>query len=332
MMSTFQTEDYHGYNVKFSPFAESRFACATSQNYGLRGKGAVYVLDLFPGDNIIKAHSILRWPQDGVFDVCWSEINDQILWSVSGDGHIQIWNVADANNYLLAPVQVIKAHNKEIYNIEWNQVRGENSSVLTASWDTTVKQWDGFTGQCIQTFTGADSIVYSISWNPRVASTFASVSADGFMRIYNTREVPDKPCFAFRVNDGESLSCDWCKYHENVIAAAGTDGLIGVWDTRLLNKGPVTVLSGHHRAVKKVKFSPHYDSMLASVSYDFTTKIWDFKLGLNPSSNPLLMTFQNHREFVYGLDFNMHLKDQIADCGWDRIIKVFSITPFAYVS
>ncbi|RWS17169.1 peroxisomal targeting signal 2 receptor-like isoform X2 [Dinothrombium tinctorium] len=332
MMSVFETEDYHGYNVKFSPFAPCRVACAASQNYGLKGIGSVYVIDFFTDENVVQLYTALRWPDDGLFDLTWSEVCDHILWSASGDGFIQIWNILQTSqdfSTISNPIQVIKAHSKEIYAIEWSLIRCENPSVLTASWDHLIKQWDGVTAQCMRTFTGSESIVYDAAWSPQIPSTFASASGDGFLRIYDAKESPEIPFLAFRVNEGEALSCDWCKYNEFIIATGGTDGLIRVWDTRYVANGPVSVLQGHHRAVKKVKFSPHSDSIVASVSYDFTTKIWDFKLGLNPVSNPLLMTFQNHREFVYGLDFNLHVKDQLADCGWDKLVKIFTITPFA---
>lgn len=35
-----------------------------------------------------------------------------------------------------------------------------------------------------------------------------------------------------RANDGEVLTCDWCKYNQNIITTAGTDGGIFGWDLR----------------------------------------------------------------------------------------------------
>lgn len=48
-------------------------------------------------------------------------------------------------------------------------------------------------------------------------------------------------------------------------------------------------------------------------------RIWDFKVGSDP-----LETIKHHSEFVYGLDFNLHVAGQIADCGWDSLVHVFS--------
>ena len=37
MAITFKTKDRHGYSVKFSPYIPTRFACSTSQYYGIAG-------------------------------------------------------------------------------------------------------------------------------------------------------------------------------------------------------------------------------------------------------------------------------------------------------
>jgi len=51
----------------------------------------------------------------------------------------------------------------------------------------------------------------------------------------------------------------------------------------------------------------------------FLCRIWDFKVSPDP-----VETVKHHSEFVYGLDFNNHVAGQIADCGWDSLVHVFS--------
>lgn len=48
-------------------------------------------------------------------------------------------------------------------------------------------------------------------------------------------------------------------------------------------------------------------------------RIWDFKRGCDP-----IETVKHHSEFTYGLDWNVLRKNQIADCGWDSLVRVFS--------
>lgn len=117
-------------------------------------------------------------------------------------------------------------------------------------------------------------------------------------------------------------------------------------------------IQGCEYAVRRVKFSPYHASILASASYDFTTRyfellvvvvytmctdyyyqaslcasflkfltwccyyfnrIWDFK-----ASSEAMETVKHHSEFVYGLDFNNHVPGEIADCGWDSLVHIFS--------
>lgn len=125
--------------------------------------------------------------------------------------------------------------------------------------------------------------------------------------------------FCFQV-----LSCDWCKYDENILATGGSDGLIRGWDMRHLTV-PIFELRGCEYAVRRIQFSPFALSSLASVAYDFTTRIWDFK-----QSVEAIETIKHHSEFTYGLDWNQLRTNQLADCGWDSLVHVF--TPRSLVS
>lgn len=52
-MPVFSTE-FSGYAVEFSPFEETRLACATSQHFGIVGNGRQYVLDVDPDEKAIE--------------------------------------------------------------------------------------------------------------------------------------------------------------------------------------------------------------------------------------------------------------------------------------
>jgi len=45
-MLEFKTQGFNGYAVKYSPFFDSRIACAASANYGLVGNGRLFVLGM----------------------------------------------------------------------------------------------------------------------------------------------------------------------------------------------------------------------------------------------------------------------------------------------
>lgn len=69
----------------------------------------------------------------------------------------------------------------------------------------------------------------------------------------------------------------------------------------------------------QVKFSPFFGQLFASVSYDFTTQIY------NLAANRVELCLMNHSEFVYGLDWSVHKKWELMDCGWDENVTVLTL-------
>lgn len=52
---------------------------------------------------------------DGLFDVTWSENNEHVLVTCSGDGSLQLWDTATATG----PLQVYKEHTQEVGRRFW---------------------------------------------------------------------------------------------------------------------------------------------------------------------------------------------------------------------
>ncbi|XP_046664428.1 peroxisomal targeting signal 2 receptor [Homalodisca vitripennis] len=309
-MPTYLTPNRHGYSVRFSPFQPEKIVCATSQYFGLAGGGTLFVLEVTPDGSLVEL-STSQWP-DGLFDVVWSETDANIVVTASGDGVLQLWNILCPQ----LPPQTLREHKKEVYSVDWSQTRQEQF-ILSASWDCSVKLWDPNRSVSLATFLGHSQLVYNAMWSPHVPSCFSSVSGDGTLRIWNSL-VPQRASMTLKAHDAEVLTCSWCKYDQNILATGGSDGLIRGWDLRNFI-APIFEQKGCEYAVRRIQFSPHHLSVLASVSYDFTTRIWDFK-----ASSEAIETIKHHSEFVYGLDFNQHVQGQIADCGWDSLIHVFT--------
>lgn len=56
-------------------------------------------------------------------------------------------------------------------------------------------------------------------------------------------------------------------------------------------------------------------------------RIWDYRI-----SCEAIEVIQHHSEFVYGLDFNIHSEGEMADCGWDSLVHVFTPKTFNSVT
>ncbi|XP_014389409.1 PREDICTED: peroxisomal biogenesis factor 7, partial [Myotis brandtii] len=271
------------------------------------GCGTLLILD--QDESGLRIFRSFDW-NDGLFDVTWSENNEHVLVTCSGDGSLQLWDTAKPTG----PLQVYKEHTQEVYSVDWSQTRGEHL-VVSGSWDQTVKLWDPNVGKSLCTFRGHESVIYSTIWSPHIPGCFASASGDQTLRIWDVKAAGVR--IVVPAHQAEVLSCDWCKYNENLLVTGAVDCSLRGWDLRNVRQ-PVFELLGHTYAIRRVKFSPFHSSVLASCSYDFTVRFWNFS-----KPDPLLEIVDHHTEFTCGLDLSLQSPTQVADCAWDETIKIY---------
>ncbi|XP_072178649.1 peroxisomal targeting signal 2 receptor-like [Diadema setosum] len=305
----FKSPGRHGYAVEFSPYLPQRLAVATSQHYGIAGTGTLFLIDIMPAGAVLLG--TFDW-NEGLFDLTWAENNENLIVTGSGDGSIQVWNLNQQNG----PLKSCKEHSKEVYCVNWSQTRDQHL-VVSASWDRTVKIWDPNRDHSLRTFVGHRHNVYTAVWSPIVPGCFATSSGDGSLCVWDINR-PQKPRFLIPVSKADVISCDWCKYDQNIIVAGSVDSKIRGWDLRNPSK-VLFQLGGHTHAIRRLKCSPHHKCVLASSSYDFTVRTWNFAQQPAP-----LETIEHHTEFVCGLDFNIHVPGQLADCAWDERTVVYT--------
>jgi len=255
--------------------------------------------------------------RDGCFDIAWSEKSDQLIAAATGDGSVKIFSLTNPGE---RPISVLTGHTAETYSVDWNIYMKE--SVLTASWDRTVRVWDISTaavgGRILCQHNG---IAYEAKWNPRVGKIFASVGGDGVVQI--TDVVAGRGVGRIQAHANEILAVDWNKYREFQLATGSVDKQIKIWDMRRPDQA-VHVLEGYHDlAVRRLKFSPHSESILASCSYDMTVKVWSIDDGSRLVQN--IATYDHHEEFVIGIDFSNFYRDYLASTGWDRKVALWTI-------
>ncbi|XP_054577782.1 peroxisomal biogenesis factor 7 isoform X3 [Eptesicus fuscus] len=238
------------------------------QHPAVRGCGTLLILD--QDESGLRIFRSFDW-NDGLFDVTWSENNEHVLVTCSGDGSLQLWDTAKPTG----PLQVYKEHTQEVYSVDWSQTRGEHL-VVSGSWDQTVKLWDPNVGKSLCTFRGHESVIYSTIWSPHIPGCFASASGDQTLRIWDVKAAGVR--IVVPAHQAEVLSCDWCKYNENLLVTGAVDCSLRGWDLRNVRQ-PVFELLGHTYAIRRVKFSPFHSSVLASCSYDFTVR-WLTVLGM----------------------------------------------------
>lgn len=153
-MSTYKTENRHGYSVKFSPNRSDFLAIATSQYYGFKGGGTLFLVAYDSDKRSITKNYEFSW-EDGLFDVVWSRNTESLLVTGSGDGTLQMWNYKKCpaqviisqiffinrhynRTFQQKPVAIYNEHKKEVCSVDWCQ-NTIDDFLLSASWDCSVK-------------------------------------------------------------------------------------------------------------------------------------------------------------------------------------------------
>jgi peroxin-7 len=298
--------EFEGYSCKFSPFSPNLIACAFSQYYGFVGNGRLSIFS--PNQTTGVLEEIQRFnTNNGIFEIEWSEVNENQILTGSGDGLLRLW---DLNHKL--PILAIQEHIGEIYGVGWNHA--VTNLVASGGMDKTVRIYDIAKGVSILTLVEHREVVHCVTWHPTLSNIVASASTDQTVKLWDIKSgkaIKTLGC------QSEALSCDFNKY-ENTIAVANSDRSISLFDLRATGDIPLAEFTGHQLTCRKVAFSPFFPNILASVGYDMNVILWDIK------KSALLNVFKHHREFVIGVDFSLFDKKKMATTGWDRSLYVFN--------
>jgi peroxin-7 len=129
-MLEFRTPGYNPYAVKYSPYYDSRLAVAASANYGIVGNGRLFVLGLGPaGIQLERGFDT----NDALYDLAWSEINENQLVVACGDGSLKLFDLTTGD----FPVMNFSEHKREAFSVCWNPIAKD--SFISSSWDGTIK-------------------------------------------------------------------------------------------------------------------------------------------------------------------------------------------------
>lgn len=298
-MLQFNAKQYAGTSIQYSPFVDNWLALGTAANFGIVGNGKVFCLEVANNGTILAKASFDT--QDSVYGIAWSESHEKHVVASCGDGSIQLFDVSQANHPLLTR----KEHTREVFGVNWNCV--DKNQFCSCSWDGTIKLWSPDSPRSVATLTTGSGVIYEAKFSPHSATSVASASADGSLRIWDTRAGQPVSTIPAPPTQGECLTADWNKYRPQVLASAGSDGIIRIWDLRSPGIPLENELKGHQLAVKSVKWSPHSATHLLSTSYDMTAKVWVNNTARSVSIGPrgLVNEFKRHTEFVTDCDWSL---------------------------
>ncbi|GAA99599.1 uncharacterized protein L969DRAFT_411797 [Mixia osmundae IAM 14324] len=332
-----RTDGFAGYALAWSPFFPGRLALASSQNFGLVGNGRLHLLGYQPQTRQLGVEKAFD-TQDGLYDLAWSETHENQIVSASGDGSIKLWDIA-LNDF---PIRNWHEHQREVFSVDWNNL--DKSTFASSSWDHTIKLWRPELPHSLQTIPAHSACVYAALFSPSQPQTLASVSSDGFLKVWDLNSptaASGNASLAIPAHPTEILSLDWNKYQPFLVATGSVDRTVKIHDIRkassamstptaMPGQACVETLLGHDYAIRKVAWSPHSATLLASASYDMSARIWNAQSpgtigqppqlqwsGKSAQSTNLRKVHTAHTEFVVGLAWSLYEDGLIASCSWD---------------
>ncbi|CAJ0760727.1 20337_t:CDS:2, partial [Entrophospora sp. SA101] len=243
-------------------------ACVTAANFGLVGNGRLFIINTGVGPNGIDLEKFYD-TQDGLFDCCWSELNEHQIVTASGDGSIKLWDIT----LMEFPIMNWHEHSREVFSVNWNLIKKD--CFISGSWDSSIKLWRPELRQSILTYNEHTNCVYSTIWSPYNPDIFGPVSGDQLMKIWDTK-VPTKSVQTIHghlevmclMGHEYAVRRVKCSPHDgNIIGSVSYDMTMKLWNTSLSNP-LIEVYDAHTEFVLGLDFNLYVEGQIATCAWD----------------------------------------------------------------
>jgi WD repeat-containing protein 68 len=260
--------------------------------------------------------------------------------ATTGD-YLRLWEVRNANS---GPAEVTRLgsgkdcsvemrkllnNNKNsefcapLTSFDWNET--DPSIVGTSSIDTTCTIWNVETGQAKTQLIAHDKEVYDIAFASNSTEIFASVGADGSVRLFDLRSLEHSTIIYESAPPPDSaplLRLAWNKQDTNFLATfvMDSDALV-ILDIRVPSV-PVAELRGHEESVNAIAWAPHSHCHICSAGDDSQALIWDLHTLPRPIEDPILA--YKARGPVNQLQWSMAQPDWVA-IGFGQTMQILRV-------
>ena len=209
------------------------------------------------------------------------------LWSVTDDDTKGHGTLSHKREALLINNNRNSEYCSPLTSFDWNE--NDPSMVVTSSIDTTCTIWDIHTQQVKTQVIAHDKEVFDLAFNPRGTNIFASVGADGSVRLFDLRSLEHSTIIYETQNLEPLLRLEWNKQDPNYLATFMVDSPHTIILDIRQPCTPVSILGGHEGCVNAVAWAPHSSIHIVTAADDSQALIWDIaNMSKGPVVDPIL--------------------------------------------
>ncbi|CAL8090966.1 unnamed protein product [Calicophoron daubneyi] len=264
-------------------------------------KVQVICLDEEQGEFVVQSTFAHHYPTSKIAWIPDTKCMYPDLLATSGD-YLRVWRVHENNevkNECLLNNNKNSDYCAPLTSFDWNEV--DPNILGTSSIDTTCTIWALETQQVVghanlvsgrveSQLIAHDKEVYDIAFS-RVGSgrdMFASVGADGSVRMFDLRNLEHSTIIYEDLNHSPLLRLAWNKQDANYLATFAMDSVeLIILDLRVPCT-PVARLNSHRAYVNGLAWAPHSSCHLCTASEDCQALIWDIQSMPRAIEDPIL--------------------------------------------
>lgn len=234
------------------------------------------------------------------------------LWQILPDpdlGHVQPKKVCLLNN------NKTSEYCAPLTSFDWNET--DPCLVGTSSIDTTCTIWDIEAQTARTQLIAHDREVFDLAF-ARGKDVFASVGADGSVRMFDLRSLEHSTIIYESPNLDALLRLEWNKQDPNYLATFRVDSRRTIILDIRVPSLPVAELGGHVGCVNAAAWAPHSSCHICTAGDDAQALIWDLsQMPKRPVEDPIL-AYNAARE-INNLQWSAAQPDWVSICFHDKL-------------
>jgi len=256
----------------------------------------VRIVELNKEKTAFKEHSTFdhSYPTTKIMWIPDKESQYPDLLATTGD-YLRLWKVNEDSTHM----EVLLNNNKTsefcapLTSFDWNEI--DPKIIATSSIDTTCTIWNIEVGKQVGRVSGEvktqliahDQEVYDVAFG-RSVSVFASVGADGSVRMFDLRSL-EHSTIIYEDSDSKALlRLAWNQRNPNYIATMRIDSPdVSVLDIRMPCV-PAAVLQSHEAPTNGIAWAPHSPCHICTAADDHKALIWDVQNINDQRGEPIL--------------------------------------------